>query len=89
MIKVERANLKNLNELALLFDKYRVFYNRASDIAAAKIFLRERMKRLWLLNDLFVDSNHRGKGISVALIDTANLVIGKQPRKMLQLLFTL
>ena len=103
MVKVERAHLKNLNELALLFDKYRVFYNRESDIDAAKFFLRERMetkesvifvslndetkmtgftqlyplfsstrmKRLWLLNDLFVDSSHRGKGISVALIDTA------------------
>ena len=29
------------------------------------------MKRLWLLNDLFVVNNHRGKGISVALIDKA------------------
>ena len=44
MVKVERAHLKNLNELALLFDKYRVFYNRESDIDAAKFFLRERME---------------------------------------------
>ena len=30
-----------------------------------------RMKRTWLLNDLFVDSAHRGLGISKLLIDVA------------------
>jgi ribosomal protein S18 acetylase RimI-like enzyme len=29
------------------------------------------MKRLWLLNDLFVDSPYRGLGISKILIDKA------------------
>ncbi|WP_271711513.1 GNAT family N-acetyltransferase [Marinigracilibium pacificum] len=29
------------------------------------------MKRVWLLNDLFVDEKYRGKGISVALINRA------------------
>jgi GNAT superfamily N-acetyltransferase len=33
------------------------------------IFSSTRMKRLWLLNDLFIQPEHRGKGISVALID--------------------
>ena len=32
------------------------------------IFSSTRMKKLWLLNDLFVDENHRGKGISKQLI---------------------
>lgn len=27
------------------------------------------MKRLWLLNDLFIQPEHRGKGISVVLIN--------------------
>ena len=103
MTKVEQATLKNVDELAVLFDQYRVFYQKPTDLAAAKKFLRERlerdesiayvsfndknamtgftqlyplfsstrMKRLWLLNDLFVDPDHRGKGISVALIDRA------------------
>ena len=103
MIKIEQATHNDLDKLAILFDNYRVFYQKASDIASAKIFLRERMeakesvifvslneekimtgftqlyplfsstrmKRLWLLNDLFVDANHRGKGISVALIEKA------------------
>ena len=32
------------------------------------IFSSTRMKRLWLLNDLFVDIEHRGKGLSKMLI---------------------
>ncbi len=103
MIKIEQASLAHLDELANLFDQYRVFYKKNSDIAAAKDFLSERikkeesiifiafddrqtmtgftqlyplfsstrMKRLWLLNDLFVHPDHRGKGISVALIERA------------------
>ncbi|PZP43428.1 MAG: GNAT family N-acetyltransferase, partial [Pseudopedobacter saltans] len=33
------------------------------------LFSSTRMKKLWLLNDLFVHSDFRGKGISVALIE--------------------
>ncbi len=103
MIRIEQATTKDLDELAILFDKYRVFYKKTSDVDAAKDFLRERMaanesvifvsfdeanvmtgftqlypifsstrmKRLWLLNDLFVDADYRGKGFSIALIDKA------------------
>jgi GNAT superfamily N-acetyltransferase len=35
------------------------------------LFSSTRMKRLWLLNDLFVDGNYRGQGFSVALIERA------------------
>jgi len=35
------------------------------------LFSSTRMKRLWLLNDLFVDENYRGQGISIVLIDQA------------------
>nr|WP_294943683.1 GNAT family N-acetyltransferase [uncultured Mucilaginibacter sp.] len=35
------------------------------------IFSSVRMKRLWLLNDLFVAEEVRGQGISIALIDKA------------------
>lgn len=35
------------------------------------IFSSTRMKRLWLLNDLFVAPSFRGSGVSVALIDAA------------------
>ena len=103
MINIKQATVKELDELAILFDQYCIFYQKAGDVDGAKKFLKERiqrdesvifvsfddknamtgftqlyplfsstrMKRLWLLNDLFIDPNHRGKGISVALIDRA------------------
>jgi len=90
----------DINQLALLFDGYRQFYLKQSDVSAAKKFLGERithndsvifvaeenqmmvgfaqlyplfsstrMKRLWLLNDLFVKEDFRGKGISKLIIE--------------------
>ena len=35
------------------------------------LFSSTRMKRYWLLNDLYVNSNYRGKGFSKALIECA------------------
>ncbi len=35
------------------------------------LFSSTRMRRMWLLNDLFVDKNFRGLGISKKLIDAA------------------
>ena len=35
------------------------------------LFSSTRMRRAWLLNDLFVDENERGKGISKLLIEEA------------------
>ena len=102
-MNIRRANIKDIPQLAALFDAYRVFYEKASDIEQAEIFLSERihknesvifvaeneahmltgfvqlyplfsstrMKRFWLLNDLYVAPEQRGKGISVALIDAA------------------
>lgn len=103
MPQLEKATLKDLDLLASLFDRYRVFYKNTSDIENAKTFLAERitqndaeificfsdedipvgfvqlyplfsstrMRRLWLLNDLYVDESYRGKGYSVALIEKA------------------
>ena len=100
---IRPANTKDLNALAQLFDAYRVFYRRTSDIDAAKTFLADRlenkdselfvaenedctlvgftqlyplfsstkMKRVWLLNDLYVAINYRGQGISKQLINRA------------------
>ena len=97
---VRNAAINDIEKLAILFDAYRVFYEKDSDLNEAKKFLLERitnnesriiiaidkedmvgfvqlypifsstrMKKLWLLNDLFVDENHRGKGISKQLIE--------------------
>ncbi len=97
-----KATLGDLPQLAELFDQYRIFYHKESDVRAAENFLKERMekgeseifvseengiltgftqlypifsstrmKRYWLLNDLFVNAHHRGKGHSKALIESA------------------
>mgnify|MGYP001796220860 CR=1 FL=1 len=97
---IRPATSVDLPQLANLFDQYRVFYRKDSDIQGAQNFLQERltladshiyvseengilqgfvqlypifsstrMQRLWLLNDLFVAPNHRGKGLSLLLLD--------------------
>ena len=86
-----------------LFDAYRIFYRKTSDLVAATKFIGDRltqndaviflaiddvhqavgftqlypsfsstkMQRMWILNDLYVDQKHRGKGISKRLINQA------------------
>lgn len=97
-----KATVKDIRQLAELFDQYRIFYHKESDIPAAEKFLTERiknndseifvaeyegkligfvqlyplfsstrMKRYWLLNDLYVNGNYRGNGYSKALIEEA------------------
>ncbi len=97
-----KATIQDVRQLSELFDQYRVFYHKESDIPAAEKFITERienkdsevfvaehegeligfvqlyplfsstrMKRYWLLNDLYVNENHRGKGYSKQLIEEA------------------
>jgi GNAT superfamily N-acetyltransferase len=102
-MNIRKASIEDIPQLAALFDAYRVYYEKASDIGQATAFLSERMyknesvifvaeneehtltgfvqlyplfsstrmKRFWLLNDLFVAPEQRSKGISIALIDAA------------------
>lgn len=101
-VKIITATLDQLEQLAPLFDAYRVFYHQASDLEAATAFLRERLllresvtymalagetafgftqlypsfssvslKRLWILNDLFVIPEARGQRVGEALIGAA------------------
>ncbi|SEH29074.1 GNAT family N-acetyltransferase [Chryseobacterium culicis] len=102
MKNTRKAILSDLPQLAELFDQYRVFYHKTTDIPAATNFLQERlenkdseifvaeengaltgfvqlypifsstrMQRYWLLNDLYVNKDHRGKGYSKELIEKA------------------
>ena len=102
MIQIKRAHQGHLNELVHLFDAYRMFYKKESNLEGAKHFLSERMQQkesiifvalmeeklvgftqlyplfsstnmmpIWLLNDLFVAKEHRGKQISKGLIKAA------------------
>jgi ribosomal protein S18 acetylase RimI-like enzyme len=97
---IREATKADLDLLAKLFDGYRQFYRKSSDVAAAKNFISDRiqnnesviyvaeenrmltgfvqlyplfsstrMRRLWLLNDLFVDPVHRRRGISKLLFE--------------------
>ncbi|WP_164463002.1 GNAT family N-acetyltransferase [Chryseobacterium shandongense] len=99
---IRKATVTDVQQLAELFDQYRIFYHKNSDIPAAEKFLTERiknndseifvaeyeeklvgfvqlyplfsstrMKRYWLLNDLYVHENQRGNGYSKDLIEKA------------------
>ncbi|MGH1518380.1 GNAT family N-acetyltransferase [Chryseobacterium sp. JK1] len=102
MKNTRKATPSDLPQLTRLFDEYRIFYHKESDLSAAETFLKERidnndseifvaeedqklvgfvqlypifsstrMQRYWLLNDLYVNTNYRGKGYSKALIETS------------------
>lgn len=99
---IRKAELGDLDNLARMFDDYRQFYCQASDIVAAKEFLRERlaqqesviliacdgtksvgfvqlfpsfssvsMRRIFILNDLYVASSARKQGVASALLEEA------------------
>ena len=42
MIKIIKASSEHITELAILFDRYRIFYEQESDIEAATDFLKKR-----------------------------------------------
>jgi ribosomal protein S18 acetylase RimI-like enzyme len=44
-VRVRRASLRDLDQVAPLFDAYRVFYRQTSDVDAARNFLRDRLTR--------------------------------------------
>lgn len=105
----KQATINDLQTLAPLFDAYRQFYDKESDVEGAKEFLLERiannesiiylafdenekaigfvqlyplfsstrMKRFWMLNDLFVLPEFRGQGFSRELIDQAKKLCRK------------
>jgi len=42
---IRRAKKKDIEQLSVLFDKYRIFYKQQPDITRARSFLKKRMKR--------------------------------------------
>ncbi|MDH5413107.1 MAG: GNAT family N-acetyltransferase [Flavobacteriaceae bacterium] len=99
-MEIKEININNFNHVVPLFDQYRVFYKRASNIATAKSFLNDRLKneeskifaafngkkaegfvqlypsfssvnlyKSWILNDLFVITEARKKGIAQSLLN--------------------
>src|SRR3990167_1653992 len=45
-MQIRQATVFELKKLAPLFDEYRIFYGKASDIAGAMYFLQERFANL-------------------------------------------
>jgi len=109
---IKQASIRDIDELAVLFAQYRVFYRQTFDTEAAKQFLLERitnresvifiaidagqtagftqlypsfssvsMRKIWILNDLFVSAEHRRKGIAQALINEVAGYCKKTGRK--------
>ena len=105
-MKVREAKLTDLENLSVLFNSYRMFYEKKSDLKVAEEFLRSRIKnkdskificefnnelygfvqlypifsstrvsKYWLLNDLFIDINKRGKGYSKLLIERSKELV--------------
>ncbi len=99
---IRKAGIDDLNGLSELFNEYRIFYKKETDIEGAKQFLKERLlkndseifisfsdtvmtgfvqlyplfsstriRKLLMLNDLFVNEKFRGQGVSLALINRA------------------
>ena len=42
---IRRAKKKDIDQLSVLLDKYRIFYKQQSDVGSARSFLKKRMKR--------------------------------------------
>ena len=105
-MRIREAKKSDLDQLSILFDSYRMFYGKESDIDISKKFLENRLRdkdskvfvcevnkiltgfvqlyplfsstrvsKYWLLNDLFVGSEHRGKGYSKLLINKAKELV--------------
>lgn len=101
-MEVRLAGSADLEEVSQLFDLYRVFYDRPSDLAAAQAFIRERfdrqesqifvaidreqrvgfiqlypsfssvsLRKIWILNDLFVIESARKQGVAKLLMNAA------------------
>jgi len=115
-IDIKRIGLNESNLVIDLFNQYRIFYGKFSDLGMAKGFIDARLEndesvifvaleenkpvgftqlypkyssarltKNWILNDLFVDLNHRKQGIGEALINTAMNFAKKQGATFVQL----
>jgi GNAT superfamily N-acetyltransferase len=105
---IRAARMEDLEQVTRLFNDYRVWYEKESDLSGAELFIKTRllqndsvifvseengllngftqlyplfsstrMRKSWLLNDLFVSPEFRGKGISKALLEAAKVLCTK------------
>lgn len=60
-MNIQTADINHLDILAKLFDEYRVFYERESDLEASKNFLRQRIENKESV--IFIALDEAGKGM--------------------------
>lgn len=117
-VMITQATLEDLEEVAVLFDEYRVFYSQSSDPDGARRFLFERfehresvifvardpgsgkavgfaqlypsfssvsMKRLWILNDLYIHADYRNREIGKALLERSRAFAAATKAKGLEI----
>jgi GNAT superfamily N-acetyltransferase len=115
-MEIIRADLSHLDDLTLLLDGYRIFYDQPADPQAAKNFLQQRLsiedsvifmglianrptgfvqlypsfstvglKRIYILNDLFVAATQRKSGMGTALLEKAKAFCIEQKARGLAL----
>ncbi|MEM8717986.1 MAG: GNAT family N-acetyltransferase [Cyanobacteria bacterium P01_G01_bin.39] len=101
-MQITQATMAQVEDIAMLFNQYRMFYRQPSNLPQAKKFIQERlnlqdaiiflatlddksvgytllfaswssvsMKRVWILNDLFVLPHYRNHEIATALMNAA------------------
>ena len=63
-MKIIKATTKHLQELARLFDAYRVFYEQESNLAGAEKFLKERLENGESIIYIALDDDENGLGFT-------------------------
>lgn len=63
-MKVREAVLSDVDDVAVLFDQYRGFYKKGSDLALAKYFIEERIGKKESI--IFVAENDNGEIVGFA-----------------------
>ncbi len=63
-MKIVKVTPEHLDTIAVLFDKYRVFYKQTSDVAAAKLFLENRIKKEQSVIFIALDNKNKGIGFT-------------------------
>ena len=79
------ATIKDLQEVARLFDQYRQFYGKASDLTNATAFLRDRMQRGESV--IFIARDDQGNATGFAQLYPLFCSVAMKPQWLLYDLF--
>lgn len=63
-IRIEQANISHIDQLTSLFDDYRIFYGKESDLEAAKEYLIDRIYHQQSVAFIALDESDKGAGFT-------------------------